>query len=84
MRGQNRVARLQWQTAHAGDEPIVRYEIWRDRQKAGQIAHKPQVRPTPFSFEEVLSDQAAHHYQIVTVDAAGRTAKTEDVLLSAV
>jgi aryl-alcohol dehydrogenase-like predicted oxidoreductase len=84
IRGQKRVAQLRWQTAYAGDEPIVRYEIWRDNRKAGQIEHKPQVRQTPFSFEEVLSDQAAHHYQIVTVDAAGRTAKTEDVLLSAV
>ena len=84
MRGQKRVAQLQWQTAYAGDEPIVRYEIWRDQQKAGQIAHKPQVRLTPFSFEEVLTDKAGHKYQIVTVDAAGRTAKTEDMLLSAV
>jgi aryl-alcohol dehydrogenase-like predicted oxidoreductase len=84
MRGQKRVAQLHWQTAYAGDEPIVRYEIWRDRQKAGQIAHKPQVRQTPFSFEEVLSDQAAHRYQIMTIDAAGRTAKTEDMPLSAI
>jgi hypothetical protein len=84
MRGQKRVAQLHWQTAYAGDEPIVRYEILRDNQKAGQIAHKPQIRQTPFSFEDVLSDKAAHHYQIVTVDAAGRTAKTEDVLLAAV
>jgi hypothetical protein len=84
LRGQKRVVQLRWQTAYAGDEPIVRYEIWRDHQKAGQVAHKPQVRQTPFSFEEVLSDQAAHQYQILTVDAAGRTAKTEDVLLSSV
>jgi aryl-alcohol dehydrogenase-like predicted oxidoreductase len=84
MRGQKRVAQLHWQTAYAGDEPIVRYEIWRDRQKAGQIAHKPQVRQTTFSFEEVLSDPVAHGYQIVTVDAAGRTAKTEEVQISAV
>jgi aryl-alcohol dehydrogenase-like predicted oxidoreductase len=84
MRGQKRVAQLHWQTAYAGDETIVRYEIWRDNQKAGQIEHKPQVRQTPFSFEEGLSDKAAHRYHIVTVDAAGRTAKTEDVLLPAV
>jgi aryl-alcohol dehydrogenase-like predicted oxidoreductase len=84
MRGQKRVAKLNWQTAYAGDEPIVRYEIWRDNQKAGQIGHKPQVRQAPFSFEETLSDKAAHQYQIVTVDAAGRTAKTENVQLAAV
>jgi aryl-alcohol dehydrogenase-like predicted oxidoreductase len=84
MRGQKRVAQLHWQTAYAGDEPIVRYEIWRDNQKTGQVEHKPQVRQIPFSFEEGLSDQAAHRYQIVTVDAAGRTAKTEDVRIPAV
>jgi aryl-alcohol dehydrogenase-like predicted oxidoreductase len=84
MRGQRRLAQLQWQTAYAGDEPIVRYEIWRDGQKTGQVAHKPQVHKTPFSFEDVLRDKTARHYQIVTVDTAGRTAKTEDIRLSAI
>ena len=84
MRGDKRIARVQWQTAFAGDEPIVRYEIWRDERKAGQVEHKPQVRQTPFSFEEAVSDKAAHQYRILVVDAAGRTAKTEDVLLTAI
>ncbi|HTY62715.1 MAG TPA: aldo/keto reductase [Acidobacteriota bacterium] len=82
--GQKRAAQLSWQSAYAGDEPIVRYEILRDNQNAGQIAHKPQTRKTPFTFEDVLTDKTAHKYQIVTVDAAGRTAKTEEVLLTAV
>jgi aryl-alcohol dehydrogenase-like predicted oxidoreductase len=81
MRGKKRVAQLSWQTAFAGDEPIVRYEIWRDNQKAGQIAYKPQVAQTPFSFEETLSDKTAHQYRILAIDAAGRTAKTEDLQL---
>jgi len=34
-------------------------------------------------FEEALPDKAAHSYQILTVDAAGRTAKTEDLLIAA-
>ena len=38
MRGQKRMALLNWQTAYAGDEPIVRYEIWRDHQKVGAEA----------------------------------------------
>jgi aryl-alcohol dehydrogenase-like predicted oxidoreductase len=84
MHGQKRMAQLRWQTAYAGDEPIVRYEIWRDNKKTGEVAYKPQVRQTPFSFEEALSDKTAHHYQIVTVDASGRLAKTEDLLLTAV
>jgi aryl-alcohol dehydrogenase-like predicted oxidoreductase len=83
MQGQKRVAQVQWQTAYAGDEPIVRYEIWRDHQKAGQVVHKPQVTQSPFVFEEALPDKAAHSYQILTVDAAGRTAKTEDLLIAA-
>jgi aryl-alcohol dehydrogenase-like predicted oxidoreductase len=84
MRGQKRVVQLKWQTAYAGDEPIVGYEIWRDQQKTGQLAHKPQVNRTPFLYEEVLSDRAAHSYQIVTIDAARRTAKTEEVRLTAI
>ncbi|MBN1830846.1 MAG: aldo/keto reductase [Deltaproteobacteria bacterium] len=82
MDDRKRMADLNWQTAYAGDEPIVRYEIWRDNMKVGQVAHKPQVSRTPFVFKEALSDTAAHHYKILTVDAVGRTAETEDALLS--
>jgi len=78
-----RIARLKWQTAYAGDEPIVRYEVFRDKQKVGQVAHKPQARRTPFLFEESLSDRDAHSYRIVTVDAVGGTAGTGDLPLAA-
>lgn len=81
MRDRNRVTQLKWQTAYAGDEPISRYEVWRDDRKVGQVEHKPQARQTPFLFEEVLSDKSNHRYWIVTVDAAGHTAKTDDILL---
>ena len=83
MRGSKRVAQLKWQTAYAGDEAVVRYEVWRDNQKAGHVPYKPQINQTPFLFEDTLSDKTAHHYQIVTVDNVGRTAKTEDILLAA-
>ena len=79
-----RIVQLNWQTAYAGDEPIIRYEIWRDRQNIGQVDHRPQVSRMPFIFEETLSDNASHIYHILTVDAAGRTARTEDILLSGV
>ncbi len=82
--GRKRLVRLRWNTAYAGDEPVIRYEILRDNQKVGQVTHKPQVSRTPFTFEEVLPDGKAHNYQVLTVDAAGRTAGTEDVNLSAV
>jgi aryl-alcohol dehydrogenase-like predicted oxidoreductase len=83
-RGQKRVAQLQWQTAFAGDEPIVHYEIWRDQKKAGQVLHKPQAKQTPFAYEDHLTDKHAHHYRIVTVDSSGRTAKSEEIILPAV
>jgi hypothetical protein len=35
-------------------------------------------------YEETLSDKAAHHYQIAAADKAGRTAKTDDIVLTAV
>ncbi|HJX35214.1 MAG TPA: aldo/keto reductase [Desulfatiglandales bacterium] len=84
MRYRERIVQLNWQTAYAGDEPIIRYEIWRDQQKAGQVAHTPQISRIPFIFEEILFDDAAHSYRILTVDAAGRIAKTEDILLSGI
>ncbi len=79
-----RVAQLEWQTAYAGDEPISHYEIWRDNKRVGQVAYKPQVTRDPFIYKETLSDSSAHNYRILTVDAAGRTAKTKEMLLAGV
>jgi aryl-alcohol dehydrogenase-like predicted oxidoreductase len=79
-----RMVNLNWQTAYAGDEPIARYEIWRDNQRVGQVTHKPQINRKPFVFEETLPDSITHNYKILTVDAVGRTAETEKILLSGV
>jgi len=75
--------RLTWQTAYAGDEPIVRYEITRNGLKMGEVAHTPQVKATPFSFDDSASpsEAAKYQYRIVTVDAAGRTAQTDEITL---
>jgi len=80
-RAGRRAIRLTWQTAYAGDEPIVRYEIHRDGIKTGEIAHTPQVKAAPFSFEDSvsLSESTNFRYRIVTVDAAGRTAQTGEI-----
>ena len=84
MRDRGRIVRLTWQTAYAGDEPLLRYEIWRDHQKVGQSLHQPQVSRTPFFFEDAVSDKAAHTYSIVTVDTAGRSAATGDLPIQSV
>lgn len=81
-RERQRIARLTWQTAYAGDQPIRHYEIWRDNRKAGQVKHEPQTTKSPFAFDDSLSDQAAHSYRVVTVDAAGRTAATDELRLT--
>jgi aryl-alcohol dehydrogenase-like predicted oxidoreductase len=78
-RGSQRVARLTWQTAYAGDSPIIHYEILRDQKKVGEVAHKPQTTRSPFNFEDRPPDQAAHAYSVVTVDAAGRKSPTEEL-----
>lgn len=83
MRDGKRVVRLEWHTAFAGDEPLARYEIWRDHQKIGSISYRPQVSKKPFVFENVVADKSAHNYRITTVDAAVRTASTEDLKVPA-
>lgn len=82
--GRERTVLLQWQTAYAGDEPLVRYELWRDDQKIGQVVHQPQVSKKHFTFRDLPPDKAAHRYNIVSVDAAGRITKTEDLMIAAV
>jgi aryl-alcohol dehydrogenase-like predicted oxidoreductase len=81
-RDRQRIARLTWQTAYAADQPIRHYEIRRDDRKVGQVEHRPQTTKSPFAFDDVLSDQAAHGYRVVTVDAAGRTAATAELRLT--
>jgi len=81
VRDRQRVVRITWHTAYAGDEPIRRYEIRRDGRNIGQVEHQPQTTKLPFTFDDVLSDDAAHSYRVVTVDAAGRTAATAELKL---
>jgi aryl-alcohol dehydrogenase-like predicted oxidoreductase len=82
-RGEQRIARLTWQTSYAGDRPISHYEIWRDQKKVGQVEHKPQITKAPFSHEDKLPDQASHLYKIAAVDVAGRRAETEELMITA-
>jgi aryl-alcohol dehydrogenase-like predicted oxidoreductase len=84
MMGDERVVKLAWHTATAGDEPISSYEIWRDGEKAGNVPHTPQTDPSPFQMEDRPGDRSAHTYKIVTVDAAGNRASTEEITVRSV
>lgn len=96
IRADRRVAGLTWQTAYAGDQPLSHYEVMRDdfrragfghpdmQYVAGRVAHRPQTTTAPFSFEDPLEDRVAHRYRLVAVDAAGRRAGSDELLLPAV
>jgi hypothetical protein len=64
---------LTWQTAYAGDFPVVRYEIMVNGQKAGEVQHKPQVlKKEPFMFSSAdLKGTVA----VVAVDSSGNRAE---------
>jgi hypothetical protein len=83
MRGDHRLAHLTWQTAYAGDQPLRYYEIRRDDEPIGRVEHRPQITPTPFAFQDPLQDHRGHRYRVVTVDAAGRTAASQELLIPA-
>jgi hypothetical protein len=75
-----RIVQLTWQTAFAGSEPIVGYEIWRDNVKISEVAHRPQVSKEPFVYRDQPEDLSAHTYRLVTVDNSGGTAPSEDMI----
>ncbi|MGO8820119.1 MAG: aldo/keto reductase [Desulfomonilaceae bacterium] len=49
----------------------------------GQVEHRPQTTMSPFTFQDRLEDQLAHRYRVITVDASGRMADSEEQLLPA-
>ncbi len=96
IQGDQRIARLTWQTAYAGDQPLSHYEIERDEFRradfgsaphlqtvAGRVEHRPQTTLEPFAFNDPLTDKSPHRYRVIAVDAGGRRADSQDLLLPA-
>jgi hypothetical protein len=83
MQGNNRLAHQIWQTAFGGDQPLRHYEIRRNDKTIGRVEHRPQTTPAPFAFQDPLQDHRGHRYRVVTVDAAGRTAASQELLIPA-
>ena len=66
--------RLTWDTAYAGNEPIVRYEILQDGRLVATVPHSPQISlDEPF---QCTLDAAGKSFAISAVDAAGRRAES--------
>ncbi|MFN8209703.1 MAG: aldo/keto reductase [Bacteroidales bacterium] len=72
-----RRATIKWNTAYAGDAPIIRYEILRDGSKIGELPFTPQISEEPFSFNDDVTDKMIHEYQVRVIDAKGRKAETK-------
>ena len=68
---------ITWHTAHAGDAPIDRYEIWRDGVKVANFAHTPQISKSPFVFTDNYSKIVPKQYIVKVVDQKNRIAQTE-------
>jgi aryl-alcohol dehydrogenase-like predicted oxidoreductase len=69
--------RVLWNTAYAGSEPIVRYEVYRRDEKLGEVPWAPQTTMSPFVFideKPLPSHSGGVWYKVRAVDAAGRHA----------
>lgn len=73
--------KLIFHMAFAGNEPIDRYDIYRENEKIGVVPHKPQITKTPFEFVDEVTEDSKYNYQIITVDQSGNKA-TQDLALS--
>jgi hypothetical protein len=75
----SRQIRITWDTAYAGSNPIERYEVWRNDNKAGEVRHMPQTSKKPFAFEDTLADPGRAEYRVITVDRQGKRVETEKI-----
>ncbi|MBK9168625.1 MAG: aldo/keto reductase [Bryobacterales bacterium] len=69
--------RVRWNTALAGGDPIVRYEIYRRDTLVASIPYAPQMTPEPFSYldrDAPASQLGGLWYRVRAVDSGGRTA----------
>jgi hypothetical protein len=75
-----RVITLTWDSAIAGPDPVRIYEIWRDNRKISGVDHQPQTTKDPFKFTDQPGDDSRHIYKIVTIDNAGQTAESPELI----
>ncbi len=62
--------RLAWDTAIAGDEPLVKYEILEGDRVVGEVPFTPQIfKRQPYTFDRINPDK---EYKVAVVDAKGR------------
>jgi aryl-alcohol dehydrogenase-like predicted oxidoreductase len=72
---------LTWNSAYANNDPIDRYEVWRNDTKIAEISHKPQTSLEPFLYTDNLEETGQYSYKVVTVDTRGNEATTQTLLV---
>lgn len=66
---------LVWDTAFAGDSPVMRYEVMVNGEKVGEVEHKPQIlRSKPFVFETSVKE--TDKVAVVSIDKDGGRAES--------
>ncbi len=68
---------IAWDTAIAGDEPIVKYEVYQGDKLVGEVEHLPQISKTPFYFSNF---EEGKEYSVAAVDRIGRREMSEKLL----
>ena len=71
-----RKVELTWNSAYAHNDPIDRYEVWRNETKIGELPHQPQISTVPFRLIDDVQETGIQNYDLVTIDMGGNAAKT--------
>ncbi|MBT4319048.1 hypothetical protein HOD50_00305 [Candidatus Bathyarchaeota archaeon] len=66
--------KITWQSAIAGDDPILHYEVFVNGELVGNVEHKPQLlKSEPFQYE---MEKSQNDVLIAAVDKAGNRAES--------
>jgi len=76
-RGENGAIRITWNSAFAGNHPVKKYEIYRNKAKAGEVIHQPQTGMDPFIFQDQHAADMRTEYRVVTSDTEGSRKESE-------
>ena len=69
-------AEIIWDTAIASDAALSHYEVYRDGEMVGLVAHIPQISKEPFYFK---CKHGNGTYRVFAVDKLGRKTGSEDI-----
>jgi len=74
-----KIVKVLWHTAFAKDEPIERYEIFRNNERIAIVPHSPQISIKPFEYRDEISFTGKLAYKVIAYDKAGNTVETKEM-----